>query len=232
MAISSFTSRFMPPLKSVVVSGIEATRRQINKRRRANIEVVADEEEIEKRHENQHRASNNVLVQVGKVRVGNAIILRQLGSLIVTPETMRHQRAADRSRNVVEGEEGGPHRTLIADGAGTRCHDQHGDERELAGERVNVHDDDGDPVMDVGIVEQTRDEVDLQQRCQTRGDRGPNDDDREVLADEEAIVHEGGDEREDRCADVQCVVLPSLHAHIDGQVRVDVGGGGGHGRTH
>lgn len=26
MAISSFTSRFMPPLKSVVVSGIEATR--------------------------------------------------------------------------------------------------------------------------------------------------------------------------------------------------------------
>ena len=145
---------------------------------------------------------------------------------------MRHQRAADRSRNVVEGEEGGPHRTLIADGAGTRCHDQHGDERELAGERVNVHDDDGDPVMDVGIVEQTRDEVDLQQRCQTRGDRGPNDDDREVLADEEAIVHEGGDEREDRCADVQCVVLPSLHAHIDGQVRVDVGGGGGHGRTH
>ena len=86
--------------------------------------------------------------------------------------------------------------------------------------------------MDVGIVEQTRDEVDLQQRCQTGGDRGPNDDDREVLADEEAVVHEGGDEREDRGADVQCVVLPSLHAHIDGQVRVDVGGGGGHGRTH
>ena len=52
------------------------------------------------------------------------------------------------------------------------------------------------------------------------------------LADEEAVVHEGGDEREDRGADVQCVVLPSLHAHIDGQVRVDVGGGGGHGRTH
>ena len=131
-------------------------------------------------------------------------------------EEMPYQRAADGSCNIVEGEEGGPHRTLVADRASARCHNQHGNERELAGEGINIHDNDGDPVVNIGIIEQTRDKVDLQERCQAGGDRGPNNDNRKVLSDKEAVVHEGGDQREDRCADVQCVVLPCLHTHVDG----------------
>ena len=137
--------------------------------------------------------------------------------------------SADRAGNVVEGEEGGPHRTLVADGAGARHHDQHGNEGELAGEGVDVHDHDGHPEENVLVVKETRDEVDLKQRGQTGGDRGPDDDDGEILTNEESVVDEGGDEREDGGGNVEEVVLPGLDTDIDGEVGVDVGGGGGHG---
>ena len=137
--------------------------------------------------------------------------------------------SADRAGNVVEGEEGGPHRTLVAHGAGTRHHDQHGNEGELTGEGINVHDDYCHPEERVLVVKETCDEVDLKQRGQTGGNRGPDDDDREILTNEETVVDEGGDQGEDGGGDVEEVVLPGLDTDIDGEVGVDVGGGGGHG---
>ena len=152
-----------------------------------------------------------------------------MDAYFVSPIQGTNDGSADGAGNVVEREEGSPHRTLVTHGTGSRHHDQHWNEGKLAGEGVDVHDENGHPEERVLVVNETGDEVDLQQRGQTGCDRGPDDDDREVLADEIMVVDEGGDQGEDGGGDIEEVVLPGQHTHIDGEVGVDVGGGGGHG---
>lgn len=160
------------------------------------------------------------------------VVGRELRRLHVKRTLCTYEDTTHRSRKIVEREVNRPHGRLVADRAGTRSHDQHRskgklfvrEERKthLTRKRVNVHQHNTHP-EEGDSLEQSRHEVDLEDTRHTGSHRGSENHVGELLSHQVATVHERGDQREDRSADVQSVVLPVLHIHVR-QETVDVGG--------